>query len=174
MERSSNGRYKKDKERYQFSDQQKRMEEAGWWGQKPTRVSRATASEWVKFSMVEIWTKLMWTHTGSLWYSGLLLPASNLEKREDALESTRIFSFLCILSHSSTQSILVHLMLNWRLNKARLSFLPPPDLYFNSLYWFSCPRHRVDGPRSCGRGEKRVLCGRSQHTKKKRQIHLHC
>ena len=46
MERSSNGRYKKDKERYQFSEQQKRMEEAGWWGQNPTRVSRATASEW--------------------------------------------------------------------------------------------------------------------------------
>ena len=47
MERSSNERYKKDKERYQFSEQQKRMEEAGWWGQKPTRVSTATASEWV-------------------------------------------------------------------------------------------------------------------------------
>ena len=29
MERSSNGRYKKDTERYQFSEQQKRMEEAG-------------------------------------------------------------------------------------------------------------------------------------------------
>ena len=29
MERSSNERYKKDKERYQFSEQQKRMEEAG-------------------------------------------------------------------------------------------------------------------------------------------------
>ena len=48
MERSSNERYKKDKERYQFSEQQKRMEEAGWWGQKPTSVSRATASEWVR------------------------------------------------------------------------------------------------------------------------------
>ena len=47
MERSSNERYKKDKERYQFSEQQKRMEEAGRWGQKLTRVWRATASEWV-------------------------------------------------------------------------------------------------------------------------------
>jgi hypothetical protein len=37
---------KEDKERYQFSEQQKRMEETGCWGQKSTGVSKATESEW--------------------------------------------------------------------------------------------------------------------------------
>ena len=64
MERSSNGRYKKDKERYQFSEQQKRMEEAGWWGQKPTRVSRDTASEWK-------WFHCIITAVGRYWLTSL-------------------------------------------------------------------------------------------------------
>ena len=52
MERSCNERYEKNKERYQSSEQQKRVEQARWWGKKllsfqePQRVSE---SEWVMF-----------------------------------------------------------------------------------------------------------------------------